>query len=77
MSTGTEARRKITLTEGEDTDLWVAVDEETGVASQSETRVEALENLDEAVELTQEVREEMNDAPEPSVPWFDEDEVKA
>jgi len=31
--------------------LWSAVDEEEGVASQGETRVEALENLDEAVAL--------------------------
>lgn len=30
---------------------WVAKDEETGVASQGETRTEALENLDEAVAL--------------------------
>lgn len=68
----TEVKRKITLTqEGE---WWVAKDEEVGVTSQGETRQEALENLDEAVELTQEVREEMEDAPEPSVPWFDNDE---
>lgn len=39
----------ITLTRGEE--LWVARDEETGVASQGETRQEALENLDEAVAL--------------------------
>ena len=51
MSTKHEARREITLTEGEDTDMWVAVDEETGVASQGETRQDALENLDEAVAL--------------------------
>ena len=74
MSTETEVRRKITLTEDEETGWWTAVDEETGVASQGETRHEALENLDEAVELTQEVEEEMEDAPEPSVPWFDNDE---
>lgn len=74
MSTETEDRRKITLTEDEETGWWTAVDEETGVASQGETREEALENLDEAVELTQEVEEEMEDAPEPSVPWFDNDE---
>ena len=71
MSTEAEVRRKITLTEDEETGWWTAVDEETGVASQGETRHEALENLDEAVELTQEVEEEMEDAPEPSVPWFD------
>lgn len=32
-----------------DSGLWVARDEETGVASQGETREEALGNLDEAV----------------------------
>ena len=74
MSTEAEVRRKITLTEDEETGWWTAVDEETGVASQGETRHDALENLDEAVELTQEVEEEMEDAPEPSVPWFDNDE---
>jgi len=73
MSTEHEARRKITLTEDEETGWWTSVDEETGVASQGETRHDALENLDEAVELTQEVEEEMEDAPEPSVPWFDDE----
>jgi predicted RNase H-like HicB family nuclease len=73
MSTKHEVRRKITLTEDEETGLWSAVDEDEGVASQGETRHEALENLDEAVALTQEVREEMDDAPEPSVPWFDDE----
>ncbi len=73
MSTETEVRRKITLTEDEETGWWTAVDEETGVASQGETRHDALENLDEAVELTREVEEEMDDAPEPSVPWFDDE----
>ncbi|MFB6138944.1 MAG: type II toxin-antitoxin system HicB family antitoxin [Halosimplex sp.] len=42
---------EITLSLGESGDLWVARDEETGVASQGETREEALENLDEAVAL--------------------------
>jgi predicted RNase H-like HicB family nuclease len=51
MSTKHETRRKITLTEDEETGLWSAVDEEEGVASQGETRVEALENLDEVVAL--------------------------
>lgn len=40
---------EITLSLGESGELWVARDEETGVASQGPTRVEALENLDEAV----------------------------
>ena len=66
MSTG----REIRLVE-EDDGGWSAVDVETAVASQGETRREALENLDEAVELTIEVREELSDAPGPDVPWFD------
>ena len=44
MSTG----REISLIEN-DSGQWSAIDEETGVASQGETREEALENLDEAV----------------------------
>lgn len=40
---------KITLMLGESRELWVARDEETGVASQGPTRQAALENLDEAV----------------------------
>lgn len=46
MSTGREIRL-VEETDG----WWSAVDEETGVASQGETREEALENLDEAVAL--------------------------
>ncbi|QLH76483.1 type II toxin-antitoxin system HicB family antitoxin [Halosimplex rubrum] len=42
---------EITLSLGESGDLWVARDEETGVASQGETREAALDNLDEAVAL--------------------------
>lgn len=41
--------KTITLTRGEE--AWVAKDEDTGVASQGETREKALENLDEAVAL--------------------------
>lgn len=41
----------ISLVLGEGGDLWVAEDEDTGVASQGETREEALDNLDEAVAL--------------------------
>ena len=66
MSTGRETR----LVE-EDDGGWSATDVETAVASQGETRREALENLDEAVELTVEAREELSDAPEPDAPWFD------
>jgi len=46
MSTG----REIRLIE-EDSGRWSAIDEETGVASQGESRREALDNLDEAVAL--------------------------
>jgi predicted RNase H-like HicB family nuclease len=67
MSTG----REIRLIE-EDDGWWSAVDEDTGVASQGETRQQALENLDEAVALTDEAREAETPAPEPEAPWFDE-----
>lgn len=46
MSTG----REIRLIE-EDSGGWSAIDEETGVASQGDSRREALDNLDEAVAL--------------------------
>lgn len=52
-------------------EYWVALDEETGVASQGETRDKALENLDEALELTQEAQESDSQAPEPDAPWFE------
>lgn len=54
-----------------DGDLWVAVDVETGIASQGETREAALANLDEAVELTKEAQEADTPAPEPDAPWFE------
>jgi predicted RNase H-like HicB family nuclease len=66
MSTGHEIR----LIE-EDDGWWSGIDEETGVASQGETRQAALENLDEAVELTKEAREDATDAETPDAPWFD------
>jgi predicted RNase H-like HicB family nuclease len=65
MSTGGEIR----LVENED-GWWTAIDEATGVASQGETREEALENLDEAVELTEEALNDDTPAPEPDAPWF-------
>jgi predicted RNase H-like HicB family nuclease len=64
-----ENPRRITLQE-EDDGWWCAIDEETGVASQGPTREEALENLDEAVELTKEALEDNTPAPEPDAPWF-------
>jgi predicted RNase H-like HicB family nuclease len=59
MSTDTDAGadddptppEQISLSLGDRGDVWVARDEETGVASQGETREEALANLDEAVAL--------------------------
>ena len=47
MSAGLEPTITLTHEDG----WWVAKDTETGVASQGETREEALENLDEAVAL--------------------------
>ncbi len=61
--------RKISLIE-EAEGGWSAIDEELGVASQGETRSEALENLNEAVELTLEARADEARYPEPD-PWFD------
>ncbi|PSQ52976.1 HicB family protein [Halobacteriales archaeon SW_8_65_20] len=66
MSTG----REIRLVE-EDDGWWSAVDEETGIASQGETRREALENLDEAVAVTENARNDDAPAPEPGAPWFE------
>jgi len=66
MSTG----REIRLIE-EDDGWWSAVDEETGVASQGPMQTEALENLDDAVELTREARAEESSSPEPDAPWFE------
>lgn len=67
MSTG----REIRLVE-EDDGWWSAIDRETGVASQGETREEALQNLDEAIEVTEEARDDDTDAPEPDAPWFED-----
>jgi predicted RNase H-like HicB family nuclease len=69
MSTEAEVRRKITLTQDDETDWWTAVDEETGVASQGETRHDALENLDEAVALYK------GEIGEPIETWEEEKEV--
>jgi predicted RNase H-like HicB family nuclease len=66
MSTG----REIRLIE-EDDGGWSAIDEELNVASQGETREEALANLDEAVELTKEAHDADTDAPVPDAPWFE------
>ena len=66
MSTG----REIHLIEEED-GWWSAVDEQTGVASQGPTRTAALEDLDEAVERTEEARDDEAAAPEPDAPWIE------
>lgn len=50
---------------------WSAIDEGTGVASQGASRETALQNLDEAVEATEAVRDDDTPAPEPDAPWFD------
>jgi len=66
MSTG----REIRLVE-EDDGWWSAIDEDTGVASQGESREAALQNLDEAVAVTTQARAADTPAPEPNAPWFD------
>jgi len=53
-------------------DQWVAVDEDTEVASQGKTREEALRNLDEALDLREEAKRSDSPATEPDAPWFDE-----
>lgn len=62
--------REIRLIE-EDDGWWSTIDEETGVASQGPTRTAALENLDEAVELTKTARDDGPASPEPDAPWFE------
>jgi len=64
-------RREIRLIEYDD-GWWTAIDEAASVASQGESRAEALANLDEAVEMSEAALEEDTPAPEPDVPWFDE-----
>ena len=55
-------RREIRLVK-EENDRWSAIDETVGVASQGETRSEALANLDEAVALHRgEIGEPVTDA---------------
>lgn len=66
MSTG----REIRLIE-EDDGWWSAIDEESGIASQGETRENALENLDEAVRLTADAEADDAEPPEPDAPWFE------
>lgn len=67
MSTG----REIRLVE-EDDGWWSAIDEETGVASQGPSRKAALDNLDDAMALTEEARDDNTSAPEPDAPWFED-----
>lgn len=49
----------------------VARDEATGVASQGRTRAEALENLADAIALSEEPVPEETELREPDVPWFE------
>jgi len=51
-------------------DKWVAVDNETEIASQGNTRREALSNLDEALELTRKSKKSKSEARKPDTPWF-------
>jgi predicted RNase H-like HicB family nuclease len=67
MSTGREIHRI-----EEDDGWWSAVDQDTGVASRGKTREQALENLDEALELTDDAQGDETPAPEPDAPWFED-----
>jgi len=69
QSRGESPDETITITtEGQ---WYVATDESSGVASQGETKVEALENLAEALALHERPVPESDDDPEPSsAPWF-------
>lgn len=60
----------VTITESDG--YFVATDEDTGVASQGETKAAALANLAEALELhDRAVPEDVEEEPEPSdAPWF-------
>ncbi|SDZ93793.1 hypothetical protein SAMN04488065_1323 [Haloplanus vescus] len=54
-----------------DGEWYVARDEETGIASQGETRAEALANLAEALELHEQPVPEGEDVDDPSsAPWL-------
>ena len=68
---GGSTQREIRLIQ-EDDGWWSAIETDSGIASQGETREEALDNLDEAVELTEEAQADDTAAPEPDAPWFDE-----
>lgn len=61
-----------TITVTRSDDWYVAKDESSGVASQGKTKVKALENLAEALELhNRPVPEDANEDLEPSTaPWF-------
>jgi len=66
MSTGREIR-PIKKDDGG----WSARDVETDVASQGETRQEALENLDQVVKSTVEACEDISDTPETDALWVE------
>ena len=62
--------REIRLITEED-GWWTAVDETFGVANQGRIWPEALENLDEAVDVTGDAREDETPAPKPDAPSSD------
>ncbi|RQH01021.1 type II toxin-antitoxin system HicB family antitoxin [Natrarchaeobius oligotrophus] len=61
-----------TITVTRSGDWYVAKDEATGVASQGETKIEAIENLAEALELHTRPEPEDSDGEieESTAPWF-------
>lgn len=72
MGTRPEGGTSDTITVSKEGRWYVAKDESTGVASQGETKIEAIENLAEALELHHRPDPEEGDMNiEPSsAPWF-------
>jgi predicted RNase H-like HicB family nuclease len=60
----------ITVSGGESTDSFVAKDEATGVVSQGKTKVEALVNLADALELYHQSNSEESEPNLSTAPWF-------
>lgn len=73
MGSGARSTPATSITITHSDGWFVAKDEGTGVASQGETKVEALENLADALRLHERpVPEEADEPDEPAdAPWFD------
>jgi predicted RNase H-like HicB family nuclease len=63
-------RDTVVLDREDDCGDYAVIDTTTGVASQGETRAEALRMLADALELTADAEAEPTDESEPDAPWF-------